>query len=88
MILSPSLDTNFLAGNERNADIIKSFEKQKEFLSSLSIGFVPIILKLLVALSGILSQNDYRHIGPALWRKCLDCMGSQALASVSLSLVM
>jgi hypothetical protein len=31
----------------------------------------------------MLSQNDYRRIGPLLWHKCLDSMGSHALAAVS-----
>ena len=31
----------------------------------------------------MLSQNDYRRIGPLLWYQCLDSMGSHALAAVS-----
>jgi hypothetical protein len=88
MMLSPSLDTNFLAGTERNTDIIELIVQKTKFLSSLRHGCVPKILDLLVALSGMLSQDHFRQIAPILWHQCLDNRGSQALASVSFGALM
>jgi hypothetical protein len=58
-----------------------------DFLLSLRSGFIPKVLNLLVALSGMLSQDDYRRIGLLLWRQCLDSRKPQALAPVSVTLV-
>ena len=84
LILSPGLDASFLAAEKRNTDIIESFAQKTAILLSLRSGVVTKILNLLVALSGMLSPDDYREIGPLLWRRCLASMGSQALASVRL----
>ena len=72
---------------ERSTNIIESFAQKIEFLLSLRRGFVPKILNLLVALSAMLSQDDYRRIGPLLWRQCLNSRRPQALAPVSGPLV-
>lgn len=83
MVLTPSLDAQFHAGTERNADIIEALAQRTKILLSLKSGFVPQVLELLVTISGMLSQDDYQRLAPLLWHGRLDNKGSEALASVS-----
>lgn len=86
MPLSPSSDANFFPGTERNGDIIKSFIHKAEFLLSLRDGLLPKVLRLLVTMSGMISQDNYRRIGSLLWYQCLEGNNPHITASVSNSL--
>lgn len=66
-----SFNADKLVGNERNTDIIELFDLRFTFLTSLGNGFRYNILHLLVALYGMLSQEEYRKMGPFLWYQCL-----------------
>jgi hypothetical protein len=86
MPLSPSSDANFLSGTERNSDIIEFFIHKAEFLSSLRDGLLPKILRLLVTMSGMISQDNYRRMGSLLWHQCLESNNPHVTASVRSSL--
>ena len=85
MILLPSHDANFLTGavNERNADLINHCSDSFSFLRPLQDGVAPIVLELLVALSGMLGSAELRRLGPLLWHRCLENVDSRALPPVS-----
>lgn len=70
---------------ERNAEIIEIFAQKTIFLSSLKDNLVSKILELLVALSGMLSQDEYKQLGPVLWGQCLESTEKHAIPPVCLS---
>lgn len=82
MLLLLTPDSNGPAGTERNADIIETFHFKTTFLVTLRVGFIPKILHLLVALYGMLSQDEYRRMGPFLWNRCLNDAEPVAMAFV------
>ena len=86
MVLSPSHDASFLTGSvsERNADLIDRCSGRVTFLRPLQMGVAPIVLELLVALSGMLGLDEFRRLGPLLWNLCLEKVDSRALPPVSL----
>jgi hypothetical protein len=71
MILSPTLDSanSFNAKDPPRPAIIG---RVAQAIASMSRGFRAITLELLVALSGMLTSDDYRRVAVLLWSKCLD----------------
>lgn len=55
----------------KTLDLAATFEEHKKLIDSLSNGYIPKALKLLVAISPLLSPQDYETLGPLLWEHCL-----------------
>ena len=60
-----------------------TFDKQLELLASFSRGFASNFLKLLVNLSGLLTTEDNRRLGPLLWSEIIDVTDHRIIPSVS-----
>jgi hypothetical protein len=57
---------------EQNTDILAMFTERNQFANSVFEEFASKTLKLMVTLSGLLSLDDYRRLGPLLWDQCLE----------------
>ena len=65
-------------------DLPAIFESKKPLLDGLLKGFPSKALKLLVVVSTMLNEADYRRIAPILWENGLtDTVDASATASVS-----
>lgn len=80
MLLSPNLSDLIDKTSTANDSL---YPRKHPLVDSLSKGFVPRALKLLVAVSALLSPDDYRRIGPLLWEHSLSGIDSSTLTSVS-----
>lgn len=88
MLLSPTLNDTFPSSpNGKGADLSAAFAEKAELLESYSKGFIPKVLKLLVALSALLTPADYRRMGPLIWEQHLDGSDPKITSSVSIKLV-
>lgn len=81
-LFSAALDGSFNSSDNR-ADISAFFAERVQLVGSLSRGFAPRAMKLLVAMSALLQVEDYRRIGPLVWENYLDGVDSSLTASVS-----
>lgn len=57
--------------------------EKSQFLASLSKGFTPKAIKLLVAVSSLLTVEDHNRLGPHLWYRGLMNSDSSMTAAVS-----
>jgi len=83
LILSPTADSGFLASMSGSAIAPITFDRQLELVTSFSHGFASNILELLVSLSGLLTTDDYRRLGPSLWNDLVDVTDSRIITPVS-----
>ncbi len=58
-------------GVNRPLDLAATFVEHRKLIDSLSKGYIPRTLKLFVAVSPLISVEDYRRLGPTLWQHCL-----------------
>jgi hypothetical protein len=82
VILSPALDSGFVTPATSTTDISVVFDGKLQLITSFSKGFAATILELLVALSGVLTDNDQHRLGPLLWNECLESSDLQILPPV------
>jgi hypothetical protein len=69
----------------KTLDLAATFVEHKKLIDSLSNGYLPKALKLLVAVSPLVSSEDYETLGPLLWEHCLlDNEDTSLTASVCL----
>ncbi|RDB29723.1 hypothetical protein Hypma_014167 [Hypsizygus marmoreus] len=92
MLLSKSVEKMHHASkedgaNEKGADLAALFVAKQTLLLSLSKGFVAKVMKLLVAMSTLLTSNDYRRLSPHLWDQ-IDSDGDSSLTSAVCFLIM
>jgi len=80
LLLSPTTETSFLA---LSTSTPATFDKQLELIASFSRGFASNSLKLLVNLSGLLTTEDNRRLGPLLWNEFIDVTDDRIIPSVS-----
>jgi len=52
-------------------DLAATFVEHRKLIDSLSKGYISRIMKLFVAVSPLISVEDYRRLGPTLWQHCL-----------------
>ena len=52
---------------DNGADLAEMIASRSTLLDSMSKGFIAKAMKLLVAMSTILTVNDYQRLGPHLW---------------------
>lgn len=57
--------------NSKTLDLAATFVEHRKLIDSLSDGYIPKALKLLVAISPLVSAEDYETLGPLLWEHCL-----------------
>lgn len=93
MILSPSIsteDTPSPSGQAsgKNTGFISALSERTHIFDSFSKGLLRNGLRLLVAISGMLSGDDHQKLGPLLWQDCLDEPDHEVQASVSLSMTL
>jgi hypothetical protein len=67
---------------EQTVDVSTLLAKKAQLIASLSKGLIPKALKLMVAMSALLSSDDYRRIGPLLWDHHLNGADPTVTASV------
>lgn len=84
MALSPSSDPRFPATGivdqpDANTEAIK---EREEIMASLSTSVASATLRLLVAMCSLLTQTDYRTLGPVLWSQFLDDDDPRVVAPV------
>jgi len=71
---------------DKQLDLAATFVQHRKLIDSLSKGYIPRTMKLFVVLSTLISEEDYRRLGPILWRHCLlDNAGTSSTTSVSRS---
>lgn len=86
MFLSPSLGTLSSTNSvEKGLDLSTRFTEHKTLIDSLSKGFPSKAMKLLVAMSSLITVEDYRRLGPVLWVQGFDESDYTSTASVSLA---
>lgn len=83
LLLSPTTETSFLASMALSTSTPTTFDKQLELITSFSRGFASNSLKLLVNLSGLLTTEDNRRLGPLLWNEFIDVTDDRIIPSVS-----
>lgn len=72
--------------NDQELDLAATFVQHNKFIDSLAKGYLSKALKLFVAISNLISEEDCRALGPQLWQHCLlDNVDSSSTASVRLS---
>ena len=52
-------------------DLAATFVEHRKLIDSLSKGYISRTMKLFVAVSPLISAEDYRRLGPTLWQHCL-----------------
>ncbi|KAJ7741945.1 hypothetical protein DFH07DRAFT_980971 [Mycena maculata] len=69
LILSAAYDGGFNANssNDAKGGISNVFAEKEQLVVSLSKGFTPKALKLLVTMSALLTVDDFLRIGPLIW---------------------
>lgn len=84
MLLVPQLGTGLAAesANESRTNISDLFAS-RELVRSLTKGFVPKALKLFVAVSALLTNEQHRDIGPLLWHHHLQDVDPSVMTAVS-----
>jgi hypothetical protein len=84
MLLSPNLDSALTTKSaaEQTPDISAILAEKAQLIASLSKGFIPKALKLMVAMSALLSPQDYRRLGTILWDQHLGGSDPTLTASV------
>ncbi|GLB42281.1 putative ion transmembrane transport [Lyophyllum shimeji] len=91
MVLSKSLQTpqiaNDAASAGNSADLAAIFAQKETLLKSLSKGFVPKAMKLLVTMSTLLTADEYQRLAPFLWYQ-LQSNGDTSLTSAVCFLIM
>jgi hypothetical protein len=60
-----------------------TFDRQLELATSFSRGFASNVLEFLVRLSGLLTTEDYRRLGPSLWNDLVDVTDYRIIPPVS-----
>jgi hypothetical protein len=60
-----------------------TFDRQLELIASFSRGFASNVLEFLVSLSGLLTIEDYRRLGPSLWNDLADVTDYRIISPVS-----
>lgn len=74
-------------GSGKTFDLAATFAENEKLLKSLSKGYTPKAMKLFVALSALIVEEDYHTLGPLLWQHCLlDNIDASSTASVSCSI--
>lgn len=64
-------------------DLAATFVEHRKLIDSLSKGYIARTMKLFVALSPLITVEDYGRLGPMLWRHCLlDSEDTSSTASV------
>jgi hypothetical protein len=70
--------------SDKVLDLAATFVEHRKLIDSLSKGYIPRAMKLFVALSLLISTEDYRRLGTTLWQHCLlDSVDTSATPSVS-----
>ena len=62
-------------------DLPSTFVEHQELIESLSEGYPPKAMELFVSLSAVITPDEYQHLGPLLWKYCLEpnlCSSSSA----------
>ncbi|KAL0959605.1 hypothetical protein HGRIS_011312 [Hohenbuehelia grisea] len=75
MLFSPTVDAVM------EPDAVTALTAKRPLLTSLTKGFLPKVLKLFVAVSALLSAEDYRRIGPLVWAQHMTGAGTSSIAS-------
>ncbi|KAF9485001.1 hypothetical protein BDN70DRAFT_848598 [Pholiota conissans] len=72
----------------KELDLAATFVQHKKLIDSLSKGYVSKALKLFVAMSNLITEDDCRNLGPQLWQNCmLDNTDSSSTASACFMLM-
>lgn len=72
------------ARHEQYPDISVLLAQKSKLVKSLSKGFIVRSMKLLVAMSALMTYEDFRRLGPHLWYQGLTDDNSSVTASVRL----
>jgi len=69
--------------NLKPLDLVATFAEHRKLIDSLSKGYLSKAMKLFVALSALISAEDYQRLGHILWQHCLlDNIDASSTASV------
>jgi len=52
-------------------DLAATFVEHRKLIDFLPKGYISRTMKLFVAVSPLISVEDYRRLGPSLWQHCL-----------------
>ncbi|KAH9478690.1 Protein unc-80-like protein [Psilocybe cubensis] len=55
----------------KTLDLASTFSENEKLLKSLGKGYSPKAMKLFVALSALIAEEEYLNLGPLLWQHCL-----------------
>ncbi|TFK38037.1 hypothetical protein BDQ12DRAFT_735948 [Crucibulum laeve] len=81
LLPSQSIEGSIKSTSNKGWNLATSFSEHEQLLKSLSKGFPPRAMKLLVTVSTLLSTDDYRRLGPVLWQHSLEDSDASAIAS-------
>ncbi|KAF8183119.1 hypothetical protein BJ912DRAFT_1144895 [Pholiota molesta] len=74
--------------NGQELDLAATYIQHRKFIDSLSKGYLSKALKLFVAISNLISEEDCRTLGPQLWQHCLfDNVDSSSTAAACFMLM-
>lgn len=83
MFLSASFDPRSPGSPVELPSEVEPIKEREELMNSLSTSIASALLRLLVAVCALLTQSDYRTLGPVLWSEFLDETDSRIVAPVS-----
>jgi hypothetical protein len=66
-LMSPSKSTDPTWNKRSTAAFEEALKPARDVIHDVTRGYLPVALKLLVALSAIISTDEYRRLGAALW---------------------
>ncbi|ESK89667.1 unc-80-like protein [Moniliophthora roreri MCA 2997] len=83
LVMSPSVEGRFptLWAADNATGIAASFAEKADLLNGLAKGYARRALKLMVAMSGVISLEDYTRIGGLLWNHHMDESDPSVLTS-------
>lgn len=86
MILSPPIEGSISSSapvEQQGGGLSSAFEEKSDLLKGIDKGFARRALKLMVALSTVISVEDYSKIGTLLWEHHMEESDPSELSSVS-----
>lgn len=88
MLFSPTVDhaLDEKSAKQNSADISAILAEKAQLIESLSKGFIARAMKVLVAMSSLLTVDDYRYLAPLLWEHELNGDDTSLTTSVRSSI--
>jgi hypothetical protein len=87
MLTSPNLSLSFSSGNGGDNAVISTLADRIALVMEIVRSTTSPALEILVALSGLLSPQDYATLGPSMWNSFLLSDNAKLVAPVNVILI-